>query len=118
MSVVPPTRPELGRWVAWILRAGTLAAIALVVVGYGWAAVAGQAHPRAAPVLDEVAGGGGDAVTAVGLLTLTLVPVVVLVVAGIAFARSGERRMAVTTGVVALLLVGSLATAAVIAAAI
>lgn len=118
MTANHPPRAELGLWVAWVLRAGTLVAMALVVVGSVWSTAAGQAHPKAAPVLEEIAGGGGDAVTAVGLLTLTLVPVVMLVAAALALARAGERRMAITTGVVALLLVGALVTAAAIAASI
>ena len=111
-------RAELGRWVAWVLRAGTLGAIALVVAGYAWSVAAGEPHPAAAPVLDEIAAGGGTAVTALGLLTLTLVPVATLLAAALALARAGERRMAITTGAVVLLLLGALVTAAAIAASI
>lgn len=112
------TRPALGRWVARILQLGTLAAIALVAIGYGWAVLAGDAHLEPAPVLDAIRHGGGDAVTALGLLTLTLVPVGVVAAAAASFLRAGERRMAATAIVVMLLLLGSLATAAVLATVI
>jgi hypothetical protein len=115
----PPAHPELGRWVAAVLRVGTLAAIAMVAIGYAWAVATGERHLEAAPVVDEIAAGGGDGLAAVGLLTLTLVPPAMLVVAAVAHAaRARERRMAIAAVVVAALLVGSLAVAAVLGSAI
>jgi hypothetical protein len=114
----PPAHPELGRWVAAVLRVGTLAAIAMVAIGYAWAVATGERHLEAAPVVDEIAAGGGDGLAAVGLLTLTLVPPAMLVAAAVALARARERRMAIAAVVVAALLVGSLAVAAVLGSAI
>lgn len=111
-------RAELGRWVGGTLRAGTLAAMALVAIGYAWAVISGQDPAAAQPVIREIGRGGGDAVTALGLLTLTLVPIVVLGAAAAAFQRAGERRMAGVTAAVALLLLASLAIAGAIGAAI
>ena len=118
MSLPSVRHPELGRWIGWILQLGTLAAIGLVAVGYGWAVLTGDARPDAAPVLDELRHGGGDAMMALGLLTLTLVPVAVVIAAVVAFVRAGERRMAGTAFIVLALLLGSLGTAAALATVI
>lgn len=102
----PRRAPELGRWIATVLRAGTLASIGVTVIGYAAAAIAGDAPERAQPLGDALAAGGGHAVMAAGLLALTLVPATMLVVAAGSFARSSERRMLATTlAVIALLAV-------------
>lgn len=108
----------LGRWVAAVLRVGTLCAVLLVAVGYAWSAVAGQPRRGARPLLGEIAEGGGDGVTALGLLALTLIPILVLGAAAIAFRRAGERRMAAAAVAVGTLLIASLVAATLIGPAI
>lgn len=106
--------PPLARWVAAVLRWGTVAAVAVIGAGFAWAMLSGQPESGTRPVLDEIRSGSGDAVTAIGLLGLTLLPIVVLAVAAAAFWGARERRMvAVTLGVAALIL-GSLAAAAIV----
>jgi len=121
---VTPERDAMGSqsvlagWIAASLRAGTLAAVALIGIGYAWATIGGDARQGERAVIREIAEGGGDSILAGGLLALTLVPIAVLVVAAIAFRRAGERRMVATTVLVGALLVASLVAAAVIGPAI
>lgn len=103
----------LGRGIASVLRGGTLAAIAAVGIGYLISLASGE-EPGQRPLTDVVAAGGGGALIGAGLLVLTLVPVGVLAVAAIGFARHGERRHVAATLMVLALLVASLATAAVV----
>lgn len=105
---------RLGPWVAATLRGGTLLAIVLVVAGMAWTLAAGGAGAGGRPVLEQIGEGGGDAVTALGLLVLTLVPPATVVMAALAFARSGERRMVAATLLVTVLLVASLGAAVVL----
>lgn len=106
--------PALARWIATSLRVGTLSAVLLIGIGYAWTTFVGAPPQGERAITREISDGGGDAVVAIGLLVLTLLPIVVLVVAGVAFARSGESRMVATTALVTVLLVASLVAAAVI----
>lgn len=115
MTSLTPGPAALGRWIARILRTGTLAAVGVTAIGYALAVSTGQPHDGPQPVAREVAGGGGDAVVAVGLLALTLLPVATLAAAVVAFHRAGERRAAATAGGVTMLLLASLAAAAMLA---
>lgn len=108
------SQPPLARWIATVLRLGTLAAVAVIAVGLVWATIAGQPRGGTRPVIDEISAGGGDGVTAVGLLALTLLPILMLCLAAAAFRRAGEPRMVLTTLGVGALIVASLVAAAVI----
>lgn len=108
------TSGELGRWVAALLRYGTLGAMALVAGGWAWSALADQDPRGARPVLAQIAEGGGDGVTALGLLALTLVPIVVVGAAALGLRRAGEQGRALTAIGVGILLVASLVVAAVV----
>jgi hypothetical protein len=110
----PTPATPLARWVAGVLRWGTVAAVAVIAAGFVWATLAGLPASGTRPVVDEIGAWSGDAVTAVGLLGLTLLPIAVLAVAAAAFWRARERRMvAITLGVAALIL-ASLAAAAIV----
>lgn len=111
-AVDRPATPALARWVAAALRYGTIGAVALVATGFAWATIAAQPRGGTRPVWEEVSSASGDAIIGIGLLALTLLPVVVLVVAGAAFRRAGEHRMLAVTAAVAVLIVTSLAAAA------
>ena len=106
--------PRLATWVAGVLRWGTLAAVAVIAAGFVWATVSGQPASGTRPVVDEIGSWSGDALTAIGLLALTLLPIVVLSAAAAAFWRANERRMTVVTLGVAGLLIASLAAAAIV----
>lgn len=106
--------PALARWVAAVLRWGTVAAVAVIATGFGWATLSGQRAGGTRAVVDEIASWSGDAVTALGLLGLTLLPIVVLGAAATAFWLARERRMTAVTLIVAGLIVASLAAAAVV----
>jgi uncharacterized membrane protein len=95
--------------VARPLRYGTLVAVAVIAVGL----LASLGQPveierDPVPLLDAVAAGGGEAVTAIGLLLLCLVPLAVTLAAAAAFARRGEPRYLGTSLLVAALLAASL----------
>lgn len=107
-------QPPLARWIATVLRLGTLAAVAVIAAGLGWATIGGQPRSGTRPVIEEIGAGGGDGVTAIGLLALTLLPILMLCVAAAAFGGARERRMVVTTLGVGGLIVASLVAAAVI----
>ena len=96
--------------VAVPLRAGMLAAVALVAIGLvlGWLAPSAPPAAEGAPLVDTILAGGAPAVTSVGLLLLTLVPLAVAIGAVIGFWRSGERRYLAGSAVVAGLLIASL----------
>lgn len=114
----PATRPAaLGRLIANVLRIGTLGAIAVIAVGYAVAWLTGAAPPAGERLVDAVGAGGPDAVTALGLLALTLIPLAMLGVAVVAFHRAGERRMTVISLIVTGLVVASLAASALIGSA-
>lgn len=110
--------PPLARWVAGVLRWGTLAAVAVIAAGFVWATLAGHPASGTRPVVDEIGSWSGDALTAIGLLGLTLLPVLVLGVAAAAFSGERERRMTTVTLGVAALILASLAAAAIVGPAI
>jgi uncharacterized membrane protein len=96
--------------VAVPLRVGMLAAVALVAIGLvmSWLAPGDPSPADRAPLIETILAGGAPAVTSLGLLLLTLVPLAVAIGAVIGFWRAGERRYLVGSAVVAGLLVASL----------
>lgn len=108
--------PRLGTRIARVLRIGTLAAVVTVAVGYVLALVGGGAGPGPRPLGELLGAGTADAIIAVGLLGLTLLPFAVLAVAASTFVAQGERRYVGATLVTLALLVGSVAAAALLAA--
>ncbi len=100
--------------IAAVFRLGTLVAMAIVGAGY-LLGLAGEDSKGQQPLLDQLSGGGSEAVIAAGLLALTLLPVAVVIAAAIGFARTGERRSALTAITVLALLLASIVTAAIIA---
>ena len=96
--------------VAVPLRVGMLAAVALVAIGLvmSWLAPGDPSRTDRAPLFETILAGGAPAVTSLGLLLLTLVPLAVAIGAVIGFWRAGERRYLVGSAVVAGLLVASL----------
>ena len=106
-------RPAPG-WslVASVLRWGTIVAVVAAGLGLAWALAAGASAQTDRSVLELIGDGGPDALIAIGLLALTLVPIAALAAAAVVFARAGERRsLLVTLGVLLLLLVSLLAAA-------
>jgi uncharacterized membrane protein len=104
----------LGRDIARVLRVGTLLAVACIAIGYAIELASGDSGPGPIGVLALLGHGGGDAILAVGLLALTLTPLVAVTVAAVDLARAGERVRAATALGVAVLLVIALAVAAII----
>jgi hypothetical protein len=106
-------RDDLSRWLAGTLTGGTVAAVLVVGIGLaGAAAFGGSLETGGAPLGEVLLTGGPAAVVAAGLVILGLVPLAELAVAGIAFARGGERRyVVVTLGVLALVVAGVVASA-------
>jgi uncharacterized membrane protein len=102
--------------IATVFRLGTVIAMAIVVVGYAWGLVRGTGDGQQ-PLLDQLRGGGPEAVIAAGLFALTLLPIAVVIAAGIGFARGGERNRMLTSAAVLGLLLVSLAAAAILAQA-
>lgn len=109
-----PRDPVLGSWIAAVLRFGTLSAVGLVAVGVALVTVGDEPGMGPQPLTDVVGRAGGDAVIGIGLLALTVMPIVVLGVAASAFARGGERRMASLSLLVFALLVATLVVAVLI----
>lgn len=109
-------RDRLGPPIARVLRGGTLVAVAVVAVGYVLGLVAGADGPGTIPMLVLLGNGGADALIGAGLLVLTLLPLAVLAVAVIGFARSGERSDMVTSLLTLALLIGSMVAAVLIGA--
>lgn len=107
-----PTADEdrLATLLALPLRVGTLAAVVLVAIGFllSWLGPPEPAVKAHTPLVETIMSGGAAAVTSIGLLLLTLVPLAVAGGAVIGFWRSGERRYLVGSAVVAGLLVASL----------
>jgi uncharacterized membrane protein len=110
----PRGRELLGSGIAAVLRIGTLLAIGAIGIGFVMLLVSG-ADPGSPSLLDLLGGGGAPALVGFGLLGLTLLPLVVLAVAAVGFRRLGERRLVLTSLVVLILLLASLATAIVLA---
>jgi uncharacterized membrane protein len=109
---------DLGRVIAAVLRAGTVLAVACIVVGFGIGLVDSSDEPGAIPVLEALRRGGADALIGTGLLALTLTPPAALAAAALSLHRSGERRHATVAGIVLLLLAIGLAVAIFVAPAI
>lgn len=101
---------RLATLVALPLRMGMLAAVTLVAIGLimSWLSPSEPATAPHAPLIETILAGGAPAVTSLGLLLLTLVPLGVAIGAVIGFWRAGERRYLVGSAVVAGLLVASL----------
>lgn len=92
------------------LRIGTIAAVALVALGLimSWLGPSQPSPGEHQPLIDTLRAGGAPAVTSVGLVLLTLVPLGVAIGAVFGFARAGEQRYLIGSAVVAGLLVASL----------
>jgi hypothetical protein len=101
-------RTELGEGIAAILRVGTIVAVLVIGVGFLVASMTGLPSRGARPLTDYVIRTGPDTPIAIGLVTLTLIPLIVLVQAARGFARGGEHERLITTLVVLGLLVASL----------
>lgn len=99
--------------IAAVFRIGTIVAMGIVAAGYLVGLVAGSGDGQR-PLVDQLSGGGSVAIIAAGLLVLTLLPVAVVIAAGIGFAQAGERRRFWTALLVLVLLLASIVTAAVI----
>jgi hypothetical protein len=103
--------------VASVLRFGTVVAVAAIGVGLAWATLAGTPATTDLTVVELVGRGGPDALVAIGLLALTLVPIAALVAAASVFLRLGERRALLVTVAVLLLLVASLVASSLVGSA-
>jgi uncharacterized protein DUF1634 len=115
--MTPPgdaSRRGLGQGIAAILRVGTVLAVLVIGIGFVVASMTGLPSRGGRPLTEYVTRSGPDAPIAVGLLGLTLLPIIVLVYAARWFAESGERDRLVTTLVVLGLLVASLVVAVLI----
>lgn len=101
---------RLSTLLALPLRIGTVAAVVLVAIGLvmSWLGPSRPSSVEHQPLIDTIRAGGASAVTSVGLLLLTLVPLAVAMGAVIGFWRAGERRYLVGSAVVTGLLVASL----------
>ena len=109
MSSPDPTpRSELGEGIAAILRVGTILAVLVIGIGFLVASMTGLPSRGARPLTDYVTRTGPDTPIAIGLVGLTLLPLIVLIFAARAFVRSGERDQFITTVVVIALLATSL----------
>lgn len=104
---------RLGRGVARTLRTGTLVAVTAIAAGF-LAALQSGGGPGPTPLAEMTRLGGADALIGVGLLALTLIPLVALAVAAVDLVRARELRR----GAVALLTLGLLLAALVSAVVI
>lgn len=104
-------RTTLGGAVAAVLRAGTLATAGITALGYLVALLSPAPGPGAEPWAELIVAGGPDTLIAVGLLGLSLIPVVALAAAVSVLWRRGEPSRALVGGGVLLLLVASLVVA-------
>lgn len=102
----------MNRPIADVLRIGTVLAVGALAAGLVLVLIDGAPEPGTRPLVELVMRGGGDALVAVGLLGLTLVPVAVVVTAAIGFGRSGDRRALWISALVLGLLLFSLAVGA------
>lgn len=112
-----PEAAELGPPIGRVLRIGTLLAVCAIGVGFVATLLGSDPPPGPASLIDLFGGGGADALIGMGLLALTLIPVVALGVAIPVLAGAGERSRARTAGLVLGLLGASLAVAVVIGSA-
>lgn len=101
---------RLATLVSMPLQVGMVVAVALVAIGLAMSWLSPSDPPTAehVPLVETILAGGAAAVTSIGLLLLTLVPLGVAIGAVIGFWRAGERRYLVGSTVVAGLLVASL----------
>jgi uncharacterized membrane protein len=114
----PDRRTELGEGIAAILRVGTILAVLVIGIGFLVASMTGLPSRGARPLTEYVTRTGPDTPIAIGLVGLTLLPLIVLVYAARAFAGSGERERLVTTLVVIGLLAASLVVSVLVGPAI
>jgi hypothetical protein len=110
--VIGETGGELGRHIAIVLRVGTLAAVVALAAGYVIVAAGGASAPAGSSVLERLGDGPGDALLVIGLLALTLTPLVAVLGATIDLVRAGERTRAMTAALVVVLLLVALVAAA------
>ena len=102
--------------IATVLRIGTALTVGVIAAGYAVALTADQdSGPQ--PVAEMVVDGGGVALIGIGMLGLTLIPVLVLAVAAHGFHRLGEGRSALVSVLVAGVLVAALGVALALGAA-
>lgn len=113
-----PGAAELGPPIGRVLRIGTLLAVAAIGVGFVAALLGDEPSPGPAPLIDLIGHGGADALIGLGILALTLIPVVALSVAIPVLASAGEQSRARTAGLVLGLLGASLVVAVVIGSSI
>lgn len=111
-----PQRPDarLGEGLAAVLRVGTILAVLIVTTGFVVASMTGLPSRGRRPLVEVVFGAGPDAPIAIGLLALTVLPVIAIAYAAWFFARAGERVQALTAVAVLALLLGGLAIAIVV----
>lgn len=103
-------RRLLSDGIATVLRIGTALTVALIAAGYVVALV-GDEESGPQPVAEMLANGGGVASIGIGMLGLAIIPVLVLFVAAAGFQRLGERRSALVSALVAVLLLAALGAA-------
>lgn len=103
--------PILAGGIATTLRLGTVLTVAVVATGYLVALATGDPGTGAVPLTDLIGSGLAPALLGTGLFGLTLLPIAMLTVAAVGFARRGERRMLGVSVGVAILLVASLLVA-------
>ena len=96
--------------ISTVLRIGTALTVALIAAGYV-VAVAGDEESGPQPVAEMLTNGGGVASIGIGMLGLTVIPVLVLIVAAAGFQMLGERRSAIVSALVAVLLLAALGAA-------
>ena len=97
--------------VATILRYGTVVSVTVIAAGLAWGIVAGSRGSTDRSVLELIGAGGPDAIIALGLLGLALVPIAALASAVATFAAAGERRAFRVAATVLGLVLASLAAA-------
>ena len=117
MTARPPRDRGVGEGLAAVLRVGTVVAILTIAIGFVVASMTGLPSRGGRPLVEIVLGAGPDAPIAVGLLALTLLPVVAIAYVTWHFARAGERGRALTALAVLGLLLAGLVIAVVIGSA-
>lgn len=110
-------RGRLAEGLAGILRVGTVVAVLTIAIGFIVASMTGLPSQGGRPLVDVILDAGPDAPIAVGLLTLTLLPVVAIAYVAWRLARVGEMARALTALAVLALLVAGLAIAVLVGSA-
>lgn len=108
---------RLAEGLAAILRVGTVVAVLTIAIGFVVASMTGLPSRGGRPLVDVILGAGPDAPIAVGLLALTLLPVVAIAYVAWHLARVGETSRALTALSVLALLVAGLAVAVLVGSA-